>query len=117
MGLMRGTVAIVALLGVASPLQGQGRDAVKLDSLERQLRADSADADLHYAVAQLYIGAKRYDEADRAFRRAIEIEPSVAVFKERLVPLASRLTLDTRPDISTSSEPVSPCTVATASMS
>ena len=46
-------------------------------------------------------------------RRAIEIEPSVAVFKERLVPLASRLTLETRPDISTSSEPVSPCTVAT----
>ncbi|MGE5926396.1 MAG: tetratricopeptide repeat protein [Gemmatimonadota bacterium] len=78
MTLMRGTVAIVALLGVASPLQGQGRDGVKLDSLERQLRTDSADADLHYAVAQLYIGAKRYDDADRAFRRAIEIEPRFA---------------------------------------
>ncbi|HEU4828897.1 MAG TPA: tetratricopeptide repeat protein [Gemmatimonadales bacterium] len=78
MRLMRGTIAIVTLLGVASPLQAQGRSDAKIDSLEHQLLTDSADADLHYALGQLYIGARRYDEADRALRRAIEIEPRFA---------------------------------------
>ncbi|HEX6644280.1 MAG TPA: tetratricopeptide repeat protein [Gemmatimonadales bacterium] len=75
---VRGMTVVVLFLAVAPALQAQRRDKASLDSVEQAIRVDSLDADLHYALAQLYIGARRYDDADRLFRRAIEIEPRFA---------------------------------------
>lgn len=51
---------------------------VKLSELEDRVRKDSNDAAAHYNVALGYLASKRYDDAERALRTAVTIEPQLA---------------------------------------
>jgi len=65
-------------LAYAPAASAQKPEAIELDSLERRARIDSADADLQYDLGMGYVWARRYDEAEQAFRRAVAIEPRLA---------------------------------------
>jgi len=49
-----------------------------LAELEQRAVKDSNDAAAHYNVALAYVNAKRYDDAERALRTAVSIEPKLA---------------------------------------
>src|SRR5690606_37001754 len=75
---IRCLVAMVLALAYAPAASAQKPEAIELDSLERRARIDSADADLQYDLGMGYVWARRYDEAEQAFRRAVAIEPRLA---------------------------------------
>lgn len=69
----------LALLLAAAPLPAQRiKLPVKLPELEQRVKADSNDAAAHYNVALGYWNEKRYDDAERALKMAVTIEPRFA---------------------------------------
>lgn len=69
----------VAALLAAAPLAGQRlKLSVRLPELEQRVKADSNDAAAHYNVALGYWNEKRFDDAERSLRTAIQIEPRFA---------------------------------------
>lgn len=69
----------IALLLAAAPLPAQRiKLPVKLAELEQRVQADSNDAAAHYNVALGYWNEKRYDDAERALKMAVTIEPRFA---------------------------------------
>lgn len=84
---------LVAMVGVAGPLAGQGGTVQPtLDELELAARRDSSDAAAHYALALGYWRKQRFDDAERALRLAVTIEPRFAAGHLALavVPFARR---------------------------
>ena len=78
---MRLTPALLplALLLAAAPLPAQRiRLPVKLAELEQRVKVDSNDAAAHYNVALGYWNEKRFDDAERALKMAVTIEPRFA---------------------------------------
>jgi tetratricopeptide (TPR) repeat protein len=77
---MRRTLVVaLLLLAPAVPARAQRiRLPVKLPDLEVQVQKDSDDAAAHYNVALAYWNEKRYDDAERALRNSVTIEPSFA---------------------------------------
>ena len=73
------TVMLVALIGLARPVEGQ---RIKLplgrSELEARARQDSLDAAAHYNVALAYWNEKRFDEAERELRLATVLDPKFA---------------------------------------
>ncbi|HTH65277.1 MAG TPA: tetratricopeptide repeat protein [Gemmatimonadales bacterium] len=78
--MLRTACRIAGLLGaVGSPLVAQvSRLRENLPTLEVAARRDSNDAAAQYAVALGYWSAKRFDDAERALRTAVQIEPRFA---------------------------------------
>lgn len=76
----RRRLLLVALCGLlALPLQAQGLKLNEnLTQLEAAARRDSNDAAAQYNVALGYWSKKRWDQADRALRIAVTIEPAFA---------------------------------------
>lgn len=68
-----------AVLLAAAPLAGQRlKISVRLPELEQRVKADSNDAAAHYNVALGYWQEKRFDDAERALRTSVRIEPRFA---------------------------------------
>ncbi len=63
-------------LGLAQ--QSLGDRAAALESLQTALRLDPARADIHNSTGSVLFELSRFDEAEQAFRRALEIEPQLA---------------------------------------
>lgn len=75
----RRLIALVLVLGAAAPLDAQRiRLPASLSQLEQRAQQDSNDAAAHYNVALAYINEKRFDDAQRALRVAVAIEPKFA---------------------------------------
>lgn len=69
----------LALLTAAAPVSAQRiKLPVKLEELEQRVKADSNDAAAHYNVALGYWNEKRFDDAERALKMAVAIEPRFA---------------------------------------
>lgn len=69
----------LCLLLAAAPLPAQRiRLPVKLAELEQRVKVDSNDAAAHYNVALGYWNEKRFDDAERALKMAVTIEPRFA---------------------------------------
>jgi tetratricopeptide (TPR) repeat protein len=72
-------VASVLSLGVyPHAAQAQFRLPMKLEELERRMHADSNDPAAHFNVALAYWNAKRWQDAEQAFRTAITLDPRFA---------------------------------------
>lgn len=74
-------LTLAALLLVAVPVIAPAqriRLPASLSDLEQRALKDSNDAAAHYNVALAYFNAKRYDDAERALRTAVAIEPKFA---------------------------------------
>ena len=71
---------LVAFLACGTTLFAQVKIelTVSLAQLESNARVDSADANAHYELGLGYWSHKRFDDADRALRRALAIEPQFA---------------------------------------
>jgi tetratricopeptide (TPR) repeat protein len=70
---------LTLLIFAASPVAAQRiKLPVKLAELEQRVKADSNDAAAHYNVALGYWNEKRFDEAERALKMAVTIEPRFA---------------------------------------
>jgi len=77
----RFAVVIVSVLGLgvgAGTVQAQFRLPMKLEELERRMHADSNDPAAHFNVALAYWNAKRWQDADKALRTAITLDPRFA---------------------------------------
>ncbi|HSE66215.1 MAG TPA: tetratricopeptide repeat protein [Gemmatimonadales bacterium] len=78
-----GMCASVALFVVAAfPANGFAQRikmSVKVPELETRVKQDSNDAAAHYNLALGYWSEKRYDEAEKQLRAAIQVEPRFAV--------------------------------------
>ncbi len=73
------TMILLALLGLAGPLEGQRiKLPMSLGELEGRARQDSLDAAAHYNVALAYWNEKRYDDAERSLKLAASIDPKFA---------------------------------------
>lgn len=73
--MIRSTTVVTAVwLGFAVPAGAQIELGASLKSLETAVRRDSNDAAAHYNVALAYWNAKRFDEAERAFRASIALD-------------------------------------------
>jgi len=71
------TAALLCVLG--TPVQAQrARLLVSLSELEARAGQDSLDPVVHYDIALGYWVGGRFDDAERAFRRAVTIEPKFA---------------------------------------
>lgn len=93
MSLARLLVVLCVLTGaVACPGHGQITLRVPLEQLERDARIDSTDADAQYDLGLGYWGKKRYEDADRALRRAVAIDPrhAAAYLALAYLPFASQ---------------------------
>jgi tetratricopeptide (TPR) repeat protein len=75
---LRPFVLWCALALAAAPVVGQFRLPVKLGELEQRAKADSNDPAAHFNVALAYWNAKRWDDAERALRLAVVIDPQFA---------------------------------------
>lgn len=71
---MKWIMPLLVIAVSAGPALAQ-RQSPTLDSLETRARIDSSDAEAHYDLGVQYWLAERYDDAERAFRRAVSIEP------------------------------------------
>lgn len=69
---------VVCLIALASRLEAQFRLPMKLEQLEQRARADSNDPAAHFNAALGYWNAKRWQDADRALRTAILLDPRFA---------------------------------------
>ena len=69
---------LFTLAAGAAPLPGQFRLPVKLEELERRVKADSNDPAAHFNVALAYWNTKRWADAERSLRLAITIDPRFA---------------------------------------
>lgn len=67
-----------ALLLSAAPAAAQVRTQAGLDSLVQGAIADSSDPAAHQRLGLAYLYHGRYDDAERAFRRAVAIDPHYA---------------------------------------
>lgn len=67
-------VAAAAALVLAPPAPAQIELGASLKDLENAVRRDSNDAAAHYNVGLAYWQAKRYDDAERAFRTAVALD-------------------------------------------
>ncbi|NNG17038.1 MAG: tetratricopeptide repeat protein, partial [Gemmatimonadales bacterium] len=86
-------LAVVLLLGVPTIATGQrARLVIPLEQLEAQAAADSNDARAHYALALACLLKRHNDDAERALREAIAIEPEFAPahFALAFLPYARR---------------------------
>lgn len=83
---------LVFVAGAALPAQVKIELKVPLAELERIARIDSTDVGAQYDLGLGYWSKKRFDEADRALRRAVAIEPQFAPAYLALayLPLARR---------------------------
>jgi tetratricopeptide (TPR) repeat protein len=70
--------AAAGLVLAAAPLSAQIRTAAGLDSLVAVATADSTDPEAQYRLGRGYWEMRRYDDAERALRRAIAIDPHYA---------------------------------------
>jgi len=91
-------VVVVTVLGLgmgAGTAQAQFRLPMKLEELERRVHADSNDPAAHFNVALAYWNAKRWQDADHAFRTAIMLDPRFAPAYVALsyLPFAQRSSL------------------------
>jgi tetratricopeptide (TPR) repeat protein len=76
---MRSLLASLLACLIAVPAAGQSvRVTESLEVLEARARADSNDAAAHYNLAMGYWSKKKYAEAERSLRSAIQIEPQFA---------------------------------------
>ena len=72
-------VALVALVGAPAGAAAQKVIVAEpLAVLESRARADSNDPAAHYNVAMGYLGAKRFDDAERELREAVAIDARFA---------------------------------------
>ncbi len=70
---------LVAALCGAVPLSAQRiKLSASLSDLEARAQKDSDDAAAHYNVALAYWSAERYDDAERALKQAVSIDPRFA---------------------------------------
>lgn len=70
---------LLAVLALgATQLGAQIKLDASLKDLEKTAQRDSNDAAAHYNVALAYWNAKRFDDAERAFRAAIALDPRFA---------------------------------------
>ena len=74
----RVVAVVVCLIALGSPLEAQFRLPMKLADLEQRVRADSNDPAAHFNVALGYWNAKRWPDADRALRTAIQLDARFA---------------------------------------
>lgn len=73
------TLVALGVLSAAPPVEAQRiKLPLKLSELESRARADSNDAAAHYNVALAYWNEKRWDDAERALKTAVSIEPRFA---------------------------------------
>jgi len=91
-------VVVVTVLGLgmgAGTARAQFRLPMKLEELERRVQADSNDPAAHFNVALAYWNAKRWQDADHAFRTAIMLDPRFAPAYVALsyLPFAQRSSL------------------------
>jgi tetratricopeptide (TPR) repeat protein len=76
---MRSLILAVGLAALANPVSGQRVQlVVPLETLQAQAARDSNDPVRHYELALGYLIHRRYDEAERSLRVAVEIEPGNA---------------------------------------
>jgi tetratricopeptide (TPR) repeat protein len=76
------SASVAVLLLAALPSKGFAQRikmSVKLPELEARVKQDSNDAAAHYNLALGYWSEKRYDEAEKQLRAAIQVEPRFAV--------------------------------------
>jgi predicted AlkP superfamily phosphohydrolase/phosphomutase/tetratricopeptide (TPR) repeat protein len=68
------TYALDYLLGFVAAAEGDHDKA--LSHLERAEKSQPGRPGLHIQIGEVYLTLKRWDEAERAFRRALEIDPA-----------------------------------------
>ena len=71
-------LAIVGALAAGTGRAQRIRLPAGLGELEQRAVKDSNDAAAHYNVSLAYFNAKRYDDAERALRTAVTIDPKLA---------------------------------------
>lgn len=81
------------LLGLA--LERSGNIAAATDSYEAALRLDPRDGETVTHLGNLYLGLKRYPEAESKFRTALELEPKSA---GAMLGLAKALDAEKKPE-------------------
>jgi Tfp pilus assembly protein PilF len=92
----RPALLCVLLLGLGGTFQSATAQRIKLPvglaELERIAARDSNDAAAHFNVALGYWNRKRFDDADRALREAVRIEPQFAeaYLALSMIPFARR---------------------------
>jgi Flp pilus assembly protein TadD len=69
----------LALLPIVPAAAQRAQMLVGLDTLEARASRDSLDPSAQYGVGLGYWNAGQFDDAERAFRRSLEIEPKFAV--------------------------------------
>jgi tetratricopeptide (TPR) repeat protein len=69
---------LVAAAAAASAAAQRIKLPLPLSELEARARADSNDAAAHYNVALGYWNARRWDDAERALRLAVRLDPKLA---------------------------------------
>lgn len=75
------TILLAALLAVSTPLvlgAQKSRLRIPAESLEARARRDSLDAEYQQALGVAYVVLRRPEEAERAFRRALAVDPRLA---------------------------------------
>lgn len=81
-------VIATLLVLFAAPLAAQRIDLpVSLGELEQRARADSNDPIAHYNVALGYWNAKRWDDAEKALRTSLMLDPRLALSRLALARL------------------------------
>ena len=70
-------LGLLLIAGSATAQQSRTRPP-GIPELEAQARADSNDATVHYALAMAYWDKKKWDDADRALRQAVQLAPNYA---------------------------------------
>ena len=86
-------LAVLAVIGLATPARAQmARLTESLGSLEKRVRTDSADPVAHYQVGLAYWSYGRFDDAERALKQALVIDPQFApgYLSLSLLPYARR---------------------------
>lgn len=70
----KAALLMLTLVSLALPAAAQFRLPMKLEDLERRVRADSNDPAAHFNVALAYWNAKRWADVDRSLRLAIALD-------------------------------------------
>ena len=87
------SLAVLAVIALATPARAQmARLTESLGSLEKRVRTDSADPVAHYQVGLAYWSYGRFDDAERALKQALVIDPQFApgYLSLSLLPYARR---------------------------
>src|SRR5262245_40730342 len=74
-----GVALVLILIQPGTAFAQRIKMSVKVPELETRVKQDSNDAAAHYNLALGYWSEKRYDEAEKQLRAAIQVEPRFAV--------------------------------------